>query len=191
MRQENRNCLVLNSDYTPLALIDWKRAVTLAARHDYCPKLGVVILDFYKNDFIVGVNNKKIPIPAVVRTVKYFRINKRAITFSRKNVFLRDNFTCQYCSNQFDINKLTYDHVIPKSKWDYSKGTPTTWYNIVTSCVSCNRKKGDKTLIQAKMAVKNIPIKPNNSNKFLKIYEYLNNIKDSLPEEWKLYITYA
>ena len=168
MKPENNKCLVLNSDYSPLTIIDWKRALLWSIKHEYSKNNGVLIIDFYKDDWISCANGKKMPLPAIVKTVRYFKLFDHNINFSRKNVFLRDDYTCQYCGKQPDLKNLTYDHVIPKSKWDYSKGTPTTWFNVVASCVQCNRKKGNKTPKDANMILLNYPEKPTHKHgKFL------------------------
>ena len=179
-------CLVLNADYTPLNTILWKRALLWAMKHEHNPKLGIEILDFYKDDYILGANNKKIPVPAVARRVKYIKVNQQEIKFSRKNIFIRDNYTCQYCGEFFDTDELTYDHVVPKSKWNQNS-SPTTWTNIVTCCEPCNKKKGNKTLSQCGMVLKSQPSKPDKTQKFLRIYEYLESISHRIPEEWKIY----
>lgn len=187
MKDLHSKCLVLNADYSPLCVISWRRALVWQSKYENNHNLGIEIIDFYKDDFIIGTNNKKYPIPAVAKTRKYLNIKHHEIKFSRKNIFIRDNFTCQYCEQVFAINDLTYDHLIPKSKWN-KQSSPTSWTNIVTSCVPCNRKKGNKTLQQAGMTIKNFPTVPNKSNRFLKIYEHLDTIKDNVPEEWKIYV---
>jgi 5-methylcytosine-specific restriction endonuclease McrA len=110
------------------------------------------------------------------------------VNFSRKNLFIRDNYTCQYCFERKDINKLTYDHVIPKSRWIKNIGSPTCWTNIVTACVDCNRKKGNRTPKQANMPLKNLPIAPQKSNKYLPIAHWLLKIRSDIPTEWKSYL---
>lgn len=189
MRLENNKCLVLNSDYTPLTIIDWRRAILWSLKNQYSKNNGAIIIDFYKDDHINCVNGKKIPIPAVMKTVRYFKTYSTNIAFSRKNVFVRDDYTCQYCGNQPELKYLTYDHIIPKSKWDYTKGTPTTWYNVTTSCSACNRKKGNKTPKEANMKLLNLPEKPNNKNgKFLPFADKLIRMNCKVPEEWLFYI---
>ena len=73
----------------------------------------------------------------MIRLVSYVRIprdtHRRKIT--RRAVFARDNWTCQYCGSR---TQLTVDHVVPRSK-----GGGSTWDNIVASCAPCNRRKGD------------------------------------------------
>ena len=187
MKDCHNKCLVLNSDYSPLTIIGWQKALIWTIKYEYSKNSGVEIVDFYKDDFIIGVN-KKYPIPAVVKTIRYFKVNNQRVNFSRKNLFIRDNYTCQYCGIQFDINELTYDHVIPKSLWDSKIGSPTNWTNIVTACVNCNRKKGNKTPKQAKMILKNLPIAPNKTYKYLPISSLLSKIHTDIPSEWHLYL---
>jgi hypothetical protein len=188
MRNRNSKCLLLNADYIPLSIIDWTKALHWYFKYKHNEKYGIEIIDFYKNDHINGVNNKKYPIPCVAKTKRFFKINNQSITFSRKNIFVRDNYTCQYCDIRFDIKDLTYDHVIPKSAWSNHSGSPTCWTNIVTACVDCNRKKGNKTPKQANMPLKNLPIKPVKSTKYLPITNHLLKIKEVLPDEWKFYL---
>lgn len=179
-------CLVLNSDYTPLAIISWKRALIWSIKYETNPKYGIEIIDFYKDDFINGVN-RKFPIPAVAKTKRFFKHNNQSVPFSRKNIYLRDNYTCQYCGKQYDIKLLTYDHVIPKSKWP-NNSSPTSWTNIVTACTDCNRKKGNRTPKQANMPLKNFPVQPVKGTRYLPIAIHLLKIKDRIPKEWDLYL---
>lgn len=189
MRPENNKCLVLNSDYSPLTIIDWKRAILWSIKNQYSRTHGTMIVDFYKNDYINCANGGRMPIPAVIKTIRYFRTYNTSINFSRKNVFVRDDYTCQYCGKQPELKYLTYDHVIPKSKWDYSKGTPTTWHNVVTSCLLCNRKKGNRTLKEMGITLLNWPEKPVNKNgKFLPFADKLIRMNSAIPNEWLFYL---
>jgi len=187
MKQKNSRCLLLNADFTPLSIIPWKRAVIWHVKYENNLSYGIDIIDFYKNDYIVGTNNRKYPIPSVVRTKKFFKPYKQQLTFSRKNIFIRDNYTCQYCGHEYLANQLTYDHVIPKSKWDYNTGSPTNWTNIVTACNNCNRKKGNKTPEQANMQLINYPRAPRKDFKYLHVSHLLSKIIH-IPEEWRLYL---
>jgi len=189
METKNKQCLLLNSDYSPLSIISWKRSLIWLVKYEDNPRYGIEIIDFFKNDFINGTNNKKYPIPAVAKTQRFFRINNQPITFSRKNIYIRDNYTCQYCGNSFDIKNLTYDHVIPKSKWKNSISSLTSWTNIVTACVDCNRKKGNKTPAQANMPLKTFPSIPTNKHiRYLPVISRLSSIKENIPQEWKIYL---
>lgn len=191
MKDHNSKCLVLNADYSPLGIISWKRAMIWSVQYDHRSPMSIEIIDFYKDDFIAGANGKRYQIPAVVKTNRYFKFHHQTVNFSRKNLFIRDNYTCQYCHSQKDINHLTYDHVIPKSIWDRKHGSPTCWTNIVTACVACNRKKANKTPQQANMNLKIAPSAPNKSYKFFYINEYILHISNSelsIPKEWQIYV---
>ena len=181
MKKNNSRCLLLNADFTPLSIIPWKRAVVWHMKYENTASYGIDIIDFYKNDCIHGVN-QNFPIPAVAKTKKYFRFGSDIVTFSRKNIFVRDNYTCQYCSKKFEYHKLTYDHVVPKSA-----NGPTTWTNIVTACFPCNSRKGNRTPKQADMPLSKQPIKPEKRLRYLPIFDYLATI-NSVPEEWRLYL---
>jgi hypothetical protein len=186
MKAENSRCLVLNSDYSPLTIVGWHKAIMWSLKNS--KSFGIEIIDFYKHDFIVGTNNKKFPIPCIAKTKRYLKINRQSVTFSRKNLFVRDDYTCQYCGKQFILQELTYDHVIPKSKWRNDSLSPTCWTNIVTACIKCNRNKGSRTPKQANMDLLSIPIKPTKNLKYLPVTNQLLSIRDTMPEEWKNYL---
>lgn len=189
MKTNHRKCLLLNVDYSPISVISWKRAMVWHYKYERNHNYGIEIVDFYKNDCIRGVG-KTFPIPAVTKTKRYFKTSNDSIIFSRKNIFLRDEYTCQYCGKKFDYAKLTYDHVIPKSSWSSNNPpnfNPTIWTNIVTACVSCNSKKGNRTPQEANMPLLKRPVKPEKRLRYLPIYEYLATI-DTAPEEWKIYL---
>ncbi len=188
METNHRKCLLINADYSPLGIITWQRAVVWSMKYEKDSSYGVEVIDFYKNDFIRGVENKKFPIPAVAKTKRYFKIQNQPVTFSRKNIFVRDNYSCQYCGKQCDIANLTYDHVIPKSKWNNSSHSPTCWTNIVTACVLCNRKKGNRTPKEANMPLRTRPIAPSKNLMYLPIIHSLHRIKSELPSEWLQYL---
>jgi hypothetical protein len=182
--ETKHKCLVLNADYTPLNVIDWKRAVKLFLKKQYGYYLDVEFIEFY--DRTINCMDRPIQIPAVIKTQQYWNISNRKVKFSRKNLFIRDNYTCQYCGIKKDIAELTYDHIIPKSQWDYNSGNPTTWLNITTACIKCNRKKGSKNPIQAKMPILNRPTIPNKNVKYLPSIICGDSI--NIPQEWLVYI---
>jgi len=184
---DHKKCLLLNADYSPFGIIDWHKAIIWSIKEYECDgAYSIEIIDFYHNDFIQGTT-KRFPVPAVARTKKFFQINNYNVNFSRRNILIRDNYTCQYCNKIFDTNELTYDHVIPKSIWK-QKTSPTNWTNIVTCCIKCNRKKGNRTPYEADMKLKNIPIRPQKNNKFLPVVQCLSTIRSNLPQEWRSYL---
>lgn len=85
-------------------------------------------------------------VPEIIVLDLYDRMPRQQVKFNRQNVFLRDQYTCQYCRREFPEPNLNLDHVIPRDK-----GGPTNWENIVTSCIQCNSKKSNKLPRQARM----------------------------------------
>jgi 5-methylcytosine-specific restriction endonuclease McrA len=143
----HKRALILNADYLAYSIVDWRKALVISLDNG---KDGADIIKYY-DDIIHDSKGREHILPSVIRLRTYIK-RKQRVPFSRKNVFLRDQLTCMYCGGKFDPENLTYDHVVPRSKWDQSKhGTPTKWENIVTCCVPCNRKKGNRTLEQSKM----------------------------------------
>jgi len=151
------------------------------------PTEGLEVIDFYKDDFIAASNGRKFPIPAVVRCPIYVPRKQKGMPFSRKNVFLRDQLTCQYCGFCDDTtNNLTFDHVIPRAVWKKKnyKGTPTNWTNIVTCCTPCNNRKADRTPKDANMRLLKEPTQPNPHKYILGLSPWCR-----IPSEWEPYLT--
>ena len=94
-------------------------------------------------------------IPRVIRLLGYDRVPRKAVKFTRRNVFLRDEYRCQYCRGTFGPGNLSLDHVLPRSR-----GGQTTWDNIVTACMKCNVRKGGRTPEEARMDLLCRPKKP-------------------------------
>jgi 5-methylcytosine-specific restriction endonuclease McrA len=97
----------------------------------------------------------KIRVPRVILLVVFDRLPKKEVKFTRHNIFERDNNTCQYCGNVFDRKDLNLDHVIPRDR-----GGPTTWENIVCSCIPCNTRKANHTPQEAGLHLVRKPKRP-------------------------------
>jgi len=93
--------------------------------------------------------------PKIVVLTIYDRLPRLEVKFSRRNVFLRDKFTCQYCARELPETQLNLDHVTPRDK-----GGRTTWENIVTSCFRCNSRKANKLPHEAGMQLRSRPFAP-------------------------------
>lgn len=162
--------LVLDQSYIPIGRIEWKRAITLLFQGK------VEVLEEYEDKEIKSVTFS-IKMPSVVRFLRAMRGRKRAIKFSRENVFARDKGRCQYCYSKLTRPEATYDHVIPRGQ-----GGLTNWENVVICCVPCNQKKGNRTPEQAGMRLKIMPKKPD------KLPENMNltmTWRKSDPPSWK------
>lgn len=133
MTTPNYPALVLNADFTPVSvfpLSTWGVERTL--RNDM--KDRITPLEFY--DTKLRSQNFEYRPPSVIALKTYIKQPQR-VAFTRMNIFLRDNFKCQYCGGSFEAKNLTFDHVIPRAS-----GGGTNFENIVACCVSCNTKKG-------------------------------------------------
>lgn len=184
----HKNCLVLNSDYRPIGIVDWKKAIIWSFKKDSSKfNVNIEILDYYENDSILGIG-QTFKLPAVIKIMHYLKVYKKLVNFSRNNLFIRDNYTCQYCGCQFCINQLTYDHIIPKSRFKSNYKKCTNWSNITTSCKKCNAKKADRTPEEAGMQLKRTPYQPRYSEKYLRWHQELLSIYKETPKEWKPFL---
>jgi 5-methylcytosine-specific restriction endonuclease McrA len=188
--QDKSRCLLLNADFTPLRTIHWTKAILWSLRYQEDKSFPIQIIKYHSNEFITGTNGKVFPLPSIAKTITYYNIYDRRITFSRKNLFIRDDYTCQYCGNIFNINQLTYDHIVPKSRFkSKDKFKATNWNNIVTACRACNHKKGNKTPVEANMTLIKQPSKPTFSIKYLPLYNDETIITcTNLYNDWKTYL---
>ncbi len=128
--------LVLNADYRPLSyyplsLWPWQEAIKAAV----LDRVQMVA----EYDQVVRSQRQEFRIPSVVVLKEFVHPQKR-VAFTRFNLFLRDEFCCQYCGAKSD---LTFDHVVPRSR-----GGITSWENVVAACSPCNLRKGSRTLKQ-------------------------------------------
>jgi len=97
----------------------------------------------------------RIRVPRVILLLMFDRLPKKEVKFTRHNIFERDRNTCQYCGSVFDRKDLNLDHVIPRDR-----GGPTTWENIVCSCIPCNTVKANRTPQEAGMHLVRKPKRP-------------------------------
>src|SRR5215213_6875050 len=141
--------LLLNATYEPLRVVHWQKAITLWAQGK------VEIVAVYERE--VRSVSFSIKLPSVIRLLRRIRIRKTVeyVPFSRANIYARDNHVCQYCGKSFPTAELTFDHVTP-----VAQGGRKDWENIVTCCISCNRRKGGRTPEEARMRLLRPPRRP-------------------------------
>ncbi|REK32130.1 MAG: HNH endonuclease, partial [Planctomycetota bacterium] len=108
-----------------------------------------------EGDPFIRTRRLRLRVPEVITLTQYDRLPNNAVTFSRRNVFKRDRFTCQYCGKQPGLEELTIDHVIPRAQ-----GGTSTWDNCVLACIDCNARKADRTPEQARMPLRHKPTRP-------------------------------
>lgn len=111
--------------------------------------------DRQPEDDTVGTVSYRIRVPRVILLLAFDRLPKKEVKFTRHNIFERDKNTCQYCGQVLDRKDLNLDHVVPRDR-----GGPTTWENIVCSCIPCNTHKANKTPHEARMRLIRKPKRP-------------------------------
>lgn len=134
-----------NVSYQKLLEIDWKHAVILLINGKVAPCTEDEFAEIR-----TGSGVFKLPLHLALK--KYVNIPFKELSPCRKNVFKRDDYKCQYCAVKLDSENATIDHVLPRCR-----GGKHEWNNIVTCCLKCNRKKGDKTPHEANMPLTKLP----------------------------------
>ncbi len=163
----NAPVLVLNANYEPLNVCNTRRAVNLILSG----KAGMVM----NGRGYIQTVRMEIQRPSVIRLEMMIRRPRPKIKLSRREVFRRDDYTCQYCGRQ--TNDLTLDHILPKHL-----GGEHTWMNIVAACPGCNHHKGGRELAEAHMHLLRNPQEPPASAQYL----FGRHIEEN--QEWGKYL---
>ncbi len=138
----------LDRSYDPYDFQQWAKLsvsspATLEVGHDI------------DGDEYIGTPRGRIRVPRVLLLSGYNRVPHAPVRLSRRNIFLRDGFTCQYCHRRPGVRELNLDHVMPRSR-----GGRSTWENLVTSCRECNLRKGWATPEESGMPLRTRPTRP-------------------------------
>jgi 5-methylcytosine-specific restriction endonuclease McrA len=162
---------VLNASYEPINVCTVRRAAVLLLK-----KRAEIVEQGQRR---LHAESLTIPRPVVIRLTTYVKIprdaHRRKIT--RRAVFARDRWTCQYCGTE--RRSLTVDHVVPRSK-----GGVSSWDNIVTCCAPCNRRKGDRLPRQVNMTPLRKPRAPSPTI-------FIHVAAQSIPPAWEQYLIAA
>jgi 5-methylcytosine-specific restriction endonuclease McrA len=138
--------LVLNKSWMPDRVVSWEDAIclTFAGRAE--------VVETY-TEHQVHSANRAFAVPSVIRMVTGRVQRTPHVRLNRQHLLHRDNYTCQYCGVTVNLQTMTYDHVMPRSR-----GGKTSWENIVAACGPCNRKKSDRTPEEARMQLRVKPV---------------------------------
>ena len=160
-----RPTLVLNRNWQPVNVATVERALVMlwneSARvvdpHDYQMYTWAdwSRLSPTEGEPFIQAIRMRLRVPEVVTLTEYDRLPAAAVSFSRRNIYKRDRYTCQYCGAQPGTEELTVDHVNPRAQ-----GGISTWENCVLACVGCNKRKADRTAEQAGMPLRKKPVRP-------------------------------
>ena len=165
----NQQVLVLNRLWQAVNVCSARRALTLLFEGHAQVVFGDGDGDFKTYDFdqwrdlsedrpeddTVGTISFRIRVPRVILLMVFDRLPKKEVKFTRHNIFERDKNTCQYCGRTLDRKDLNLDHVVPRDR-----GGPTTWENIVCSCIPCNTRKANRTPLEAGLRLIRKPKRP-------------------------------
>jgi len=136
--------LVLNASYEPINVCAARRAIILVLK-------GVAMMEEADGNCLHAARIA-IRIPSVIRLLEYRRIPHQTRSLSRKNILMRDRYTCQYCHRTLPSGELTLDHVVPRARAGES-----AWENLVACCNPCNNRKGSRTPEEAGMKLARQP----------------------------------
>lgn len=168
--EDHQPVLVLDQSYRPVEVVPWHRAVSLWFEGK------AEIIEEYDRE--VRSAYLVIKAPAVIRLVRKFRRDDKAVRFSRINVYARDGYACQYCGERCSMADLTYDHVVPRAQ-----GGKTVWANIVSACSTCNGNKRNRTPEQAGMRLLKRPVQPTTPPAVM-----IRISRDRAPAQWQSYL---
>lgn len=163
----DESVLVLNANFEPIHICNTRRAIGLILNG----KADMIV----NGRGMIKTVSRDFPRPSVIRLENMIHRPRPQVKLTRKEVFRRDNYTCQYCGKPSAT--LTIDHVIPRRL----KG-PNTWGNVVTACPACNLRKGGRTLEEAHMRPLQHPREPPASA----IYIFERHLSQN--SEWETYI---
>ena len=159
--------LVLNQNYEPLNVCNARRAL--------------VLLDGGKAEVLehrsglIRTSTQAFPRPSVIRLVYLIKRPRPRVRLTRREIFIRDHYACQYCG--LKTRDLTLDHVVPRHR-----GGKHTWDNLVSACRSCNHRKGGKLLPDAHMTLRRLPFEPK-ANSYYLFGQYLD-----ANDQWEKFI---
>ena len=133
--------LLLNQTYEPLGTVSVARAVIMVFKN-------TVTVEEFDGNRVLRSARAEFPVPSVIRRRIYINVRRRreASSMKRLRIYMRDKYRCQYCGEKKPAGELTLDHILPRSR-----GGDNSPVNVVTACVSCNNRKGDRTPAEARM----------------------------------------
>ncbi|HUO28226.1 MAG TPA: HNH endonuclease [Bryobacteraceae bacterium] len=172
MSRLQKPVLVLNASYEPINVCAARRALVLVLK-------GVASAEEESTQHIHSAR-AAVRLPSVIRLLEYRRIPHQTRALSRKNILMRDRYTCQYCHRTLPSSELTLDHVVPRSRAGESN-----WENLVACCNPCNNKKGSRTPEEAGMKLARQP-RPFS----LHTSRHLMRLLGKSDEQWRKYLFY-
>ena len=157
--------LVLNKTWTAITTTTVRQALVLAYRQVaqiICPETYQAYdfadwaeLKASENEPAIRTPVLRLRVPEIIVLKRYNGYPRRGIAFSRRNIYRRDRYTCQYCGARPGSELLSIDHVRPRSR-----GGKSTWENCVLACLECNKRKANRTLVESGLGLRLEPGRP-------------------------------
>ena len=137
----NGRVLLLNQTYEPLGTVSVARAIIMTLKN-------TVAVEELDGERVLRSAREEFPVPSVIRRRTYINVRRRreAAGMKRLRIYMRDKFRCQYCGEKKIATELTLDHILPRSR-----GGDNSPLNIVSACIACNGRKGNRTPEEARM----------------------------------------
>jgi 5-methylcytosine-specific restriction endonuclease McrA len=148
----NKPVLVLNGNYEPIHVCNTKRAMGLIL----AGKATVI----ENGRGLIRTVSRAYERPSVIRLIYVVRRPRPRVRLCKREIFRRDNYRCQYCGRE--TGQLTIDHVVPRYR-----GGQHSWENLVAACPQCNRRKGGRMLVEARMELLRPPFEPRPTAQYL------------------------
>ena len=165
---DNTKTLKLDSSFRPIEVIDAVEALVL------CLVGKAQTIETYNK--VINSVSESFKLPCVIALKRIVKFRYQTLPCHRRNIIWRDQSQCQYCADYFMADKLTIDHVLPRSR-----GGKNEWLNLVAACKKCNQKKGDKTPSEANMPLIKKPSIPRSDI-------FKNISKNQIIPRWKYYL---
>ncbi|MCX8038723.1 MAG: HNH endonuclease [Candidatus Sumerlaeia bacterium] len=161
----NQSVLVLNRNWIAVHICDARRALVML----YQDLARAVTENYETLNFdswralsqaaadheVIHTPRYPLMVPQVIKLVVYNRFPPLHVRFSRRNIYHRDHYQCQYCGAKPPHEEMTIDHIVPRSR-----GGKTCWENVVLACSACNARKGNRMLAECRMSLIRKPRKP-------------------------------
>ena len=163
----NSAVLVLNQNYQPLNVCNTRRAFVLVDRGK------AEVLEHGEGG--IRTTSFIFPRPSVIRMIYMIKRPRPMMRLSRREVFIRDKYTCLYCGKE--TRDLTLDHIVPRHR-----GGGHEWENLASACKTCNHRKAGRTPHEARMRLRREPFAPR-VNSYYVVYRYLDG-----QEGWRKFL---
>lgn len=169
---EKTKILLLNASWEVVRLISWQRAVCLLMQNKALPPGA------YDHHFDVQTSDGVFSLPSAIVLKKFVHVPFHSMRPTRRNIFRRDGFTCQYTGKRLSVQEATIDHIIPTSR-----GGKNTWANMVTCSREVNIRKGNRPLNETTLKLIREPKAPSRTDLLIGINPEIEEWKQFLPQK--------